>query len=306
MERNACTPQVIERLYKTMYCIREFEERLLEMFSQGVLNGTTHTCVGQEAVAAASMYHRLDKDVVFSNHRCHGHYLACGFPAELLFAEILGKSTGVVAGRGGSQHIAHENFYSNGIQGSYLPICVGIAKAQAYRKNDAITVAFIGDGTWGEGAVYEALNLASVWQAPLLLIVEDNGYAQSTPKEKTMAGTISERATAFNIEHRRTESHNAVDLWDFFGSAFDLVRGRRQPLILEVTTNRFRAHSKGDDDRDPAILEKMWNEKCPLKEFEPLLSKAFRRSIETDVQSYLSDAEFAADNAPNAMLEVTE
>jgi 2-oxoisovalerate dehydrogenase E1 component len=267
-----------------------------------MLNGTTHTCVGQEAVAAASMYHRQSSDVVFSNHRCHGHYIACDFPPELLFAEILGRSTGVVGGRGGSQHIAYENFYTNGIQGSYLPICVGIAKGQKYLKNDAITVAFMGDGTWGEGSVYEALNLASLWEVPLLIIVEDNGYAQSTPKQNTLAGTIAHRAAAFGVEHLHTESHNALELLKFFESAFEKVRHNRKPLLLEVTTNRFRAHSKGDDDRPQHFIEKIWREKCPLKALQLDLPEKTRLSIEGEVRSELSNAELSAINAPASSL----
>jgi len=152
--------------YLEMLRIRRFEQKVLEMFSRGVFFGTTHTYLGQEANAVGVLSHIGQDDIVFSNHRGHGHFLAYGGDMRSLFAELMGKSTGVCAGRGGSQHLHWKNFYSNGIQGGIAPVAAGIAMSEKLKKSAAVTIAFLGDGTLGEGVLYEALNMASLWQLP--------------------------------------------------------------------------------------------------------------------------------------------
>src|SRR5512136_2824069 len=166
-------------LYKTMLLIRRFEERLLVEFGTGKLTGTTHVSIGQEADAAGVLSVIDPDDVIFSNHRCHGHFLAYGGEPYRLAAELMGKATGLVGGRGGSQHIQWRNFYSNGIQGGIAPVATGMALAEKVRGTGQVVLVFVGDGTLGEGALYESLNLASLWRLPILFVVEDNGYAQT-------------------------------------------------------------------------------------------------------------------------------
>jgi len=161
-------------LYQQMILIRKFEELLLDLFSKGKLFGTTHTYVGQEAIAVSVMGHLNKSDIVFSSHRCHGHFLAKEDDPEGLLAEIMGRENGVCGGRGGSQHLHKNNFYSNGIQGGIVANSVGMAFAEKYKKTSNIVVVFMGDGTWGEGISYEALNMASLWSVPLLVVVENN------------------------------------------------------------------------------------------------------------------------------------
>src|SRR4030043_319058 len=152
--------------------IRTFEETVLAKFPKGVFYGTTHSYLGQEADAVGVLSQLAQSDVVFSNHRCHGHFLAYGGDPHALFGELMGRSTGVCGGRGGSQHLHWRNFYSNGVQGGILPVAVGIALAEKQRQTGAVTLVFLGDGTFGEGVVYESLNLASLWSAPILFVVE--------------------------------------------------------------------------------------------------------------------------------------
>jgi TPP-dependent pyruvate/acetoin dehydrogenase alpha subunit len=153
-------------LYKTMLLIRRFEERLISEFSAGKLVGTTHTYNGQEADAAGIFSVTDPDDVVFSNHRCHGHFLAYGGDPYRLAAELMGKTTGLVSGRGGSQHIHWRNFYSNGVQGGIIPIATGMALAEKVKTTGKITLVFIGDGTLGEGVLYESL---SIVEAPCFI-----------------------------------------------------------------------------------------------------------------------------------------
>ena len=141
--------------------IRSVEQRLLKLFSEGKLFGTVHTCIGQEWTGVAVAESLKEGDLIFSNHRCHGHYLARTGDVEGLIAEIMGKQSGMCAGRGGSQHICSNGFFSNGIQGGITPVAGGLAFAQRLRGANNITVVFIGDGTLGEGVVYETMNIAS-------------------------------------------------------------------------------------------------------------------------------------------------
>ena len=164
---NLCyTYRAMPNLYRSLYLIRRFEEIVLDNFTRGIFFGTTHTALGQEANAVGVISQLDPGDVVFSNHRCHGHFLAYGGAPRALFAELMGKASGVSGGRGGSQHLHWRNFYSNGVQGGVAPVATGIAFAGKLKGSRALAVAFLGDGTLGEGAVYEALNLACALAHP--------------------------------------------------------------------------------------------------------------------------------------------
>jgi TPP-dependent pyruvate/acetoin dehydrogenase alpha subunit len=239
------------RLYRTMLLIRRFEERLLNEFSSGQLVGTTHAYIGQEANAAGLFSELSEDDVIFSNHRCHGHFLAYGGDPYLLAAELMGKATGLVGGRGGSQHIHWRNFYSNGIQGGIVPVATGMALAEKSKKSGSIVIVFLGDGTLGEGTVYESLNIASLWSLPVLFVVENNHYAQTTPISLAVAGSITARFSAFGMETWEQDSSDVAEIGHVAKEAIGHVRKTIHPAGLVLNTYRFSAHSKGDDVRDP-------------------------------------------------------
>src|SRR5580693_2414746 len=184
----------VSTLYARAILIRAFEQRLLQLFSEGRLFGTVHTCIGQEFTGIAVAEHLQPGDLIFSNHRCHGHYLARTGDVAGLLAEIMGRETGTCGGRGGSQHICAGGVFSNGVQGGIAPVSAGLALAQRLNKTNNIVTVFIGDGTLGEGTLYETLNLASKWNLPLLIVLENNSYAQSTSQSETLAGDIRQRA----------------------------------------------------------------------------------------------------------------
>lgn len=286
-------------IYETMSLIRGFETRILELFAQGELNGTTHTYVGQEANAAAIIPSLDERDIVFSSHRCHGHYLARFKDPEPLFAELMGRVTGVCGGRGGSQHLCRDNFYSNGIQGGYMPIAAGMALAEKRSRSGAIVVPFIGDGTLGEGAIYEALNMASLWRLPMLVVVENNRYAQTTPVELAVAGSMAGRFAAFGIEAAEIESNDIDEILPLARRAIEDVRKRGEPRALVLHTYRLNAHSKGDDFRDPEEIA-AWRAKDPLRHAASRLEPAAREDIEVRVEALLGRAEAAAREAPEA------
>jgi len=237
--------------------IRHFELSLLDLFAQGRLNGTTHTCLGQEYIPVA-LYPLLDtEDFVFSNHRGHGHYLARFNDPHGLLAEIMGREGAVCQGVGGSQHIFRDRYLSTGVQGQSLPVAAGVALHLKHFEPGRIAVVHIGDGTWGEGAVYEALNMAALWRLPLLVVVENNGIAQSTPTALEMAGTIGDRARAFGLPHHRTDSFDVVALRRQLAAVVTEVRDRHRPQVVEFVTHRVGPHSKGDDTRDAAELQRV-------------------------------------------------
>ena len=279
-----------KELYKKMFLIRKFEELLLDLFSKGKLFGTTHTYVGQEAIAVSVMEHLNEADVVFSNHRCHGHFLAKEDDPEGLLAEIMGRRNGVCGGRGGSQHLHKNNFYSNGIQGGTVANALGMAFAEKYNQTGNIVVVFMGDGTWGEGISYESLNMASLWGVPLLVVVENNRYAQSTPLELNLAGSIIQRVQAFDIEADEVESNDVAVLYPKFEEAVKFVREKQKPFVQIVNTYRLNAHSKGDDDRSKGEVEKWW-EKEPLLYLETIMPKEDVDQIKLSVEKRLQEIE---------------
>jgi TPP-dependent pyruvate/acetoin dehydrogenase alpha subunit len=234
--------------------IRHFEQALLDLFAQGHIKGTVHTCLGQEYIPVA-LAPLLRGDFVFSNHRGHGHYLALYRDPAGLLAEILGREGAVCRGVGGSQHVyREEGFLTTGVQGESLPVAVGVALQLRRAEPGRLAVVFTGDGTWGEGSVYEALNMARLWSVPLLVVVEHNGIAQSTPTDRQMAGTIGGRAAAFDVPHKRFESADAAHLRSIARPLIERLRVEPGPMVLEFSTVRLGPHSKGDDTRDESQL----------------------------------------------------
>ena len=281
--------------------IRRVEEALLDLFSAGKLVGTTHTCIGQEAdaVGVASAL-EPERDVVFSNHRCHGHYLAFTGDLEGLLAEVMGRATGVCGGKGGSQHLCRGNFYSNGVLGSTVPVATGIALAEREKGTGAVVVVFMGDGTLGEGVVYESLNIASLWKLPIVFVVENNFYAQSTPSRLGVAGSIPDRASAFGIETQALATTDVEEIRRAAIAAVDGVRATGEPHFLLLETYRFSPHSKGDDFRDPAEIEER-RTVDPLAVAGRRLDEDERAASEERAAARVAAALEAAELAPEAV-----
>jgi TPP-dependent pyruvate/acetoin dehydrogenase alpha subunit len=291
------------KLYHCMLLIRHFEERLLAEFSTGKLVGTTHTYIGQEADAAGIFSVTEPEDIVFSNHRCHGHFLAYGGEPYRLVAELMGKSTGLVGGRGGSQHIHWRNFYSNGIQGGIVPVATGMALAEKIQATGKITLVFIGDGTLGEGVLYESMNIASLWKLPILFVLENNRFAQTTPVEKGVAGSIPGRFAAFGIPVWERDTTDVLEIQSAAKESLASVRSGNGPAGLILHTYRFSAHSKGDDPRSVEEL-------AAIRQFDPLtlhgsrLSNDDRQAAVANVTRVIHDAFERADGDPFPTLSV--
>lgn len=277
-------------LYRMMYRIRCFEETVLEQFSKGVFFGTSHTYIGQEADAVGILSNRAAGDIIFSNHRCHGHFLAYGGDSRSLFAELMGRATGVCGGRGGSQHLQWKDFYSNGIQGGIVPVGTGMALAEKLSGSGAVVIIFIGDGTLGEGALYESLNMASLWSLPVLYVVENNGIAQTTPIELSVAGSIPGRFEAFGIRATEISTSDVAEIGGVAAEIIDQVRQDTRPQAIICHTHRFGPHSKGDDTRDPQEMELIRREHDPLLILAERMDKDRVRLIEQEIDDQIRDA----------------
>lgn len=271
-------------LFPKAILIRTVENKFLQLFSEGKLNGTVHTCVGQEFSALAFAGALSKEDIVFSNHRCHGHYIAFTGDYEGLLAEVMGKKDGVCGGIGGSQHLCKDNFYSNGIQGGIVPVAAGMSLANKLKENRNIVVVYIGDGMLGEGVVYETLNIISKWNLPILIVCENNYYAQSTPMRVNLAGDILKRAEAFGIQTYHHDIWNVQELMPAARQSISYVREYQKPVFHLVETYRLNPHSKGDDDRDPSEIN-LFRGKDPInalaRENKSLFDKI---QMETDHQ----------------------
>ncbi len=274
----------LKDLYKQMVLIRKFEEKLYELFSKDLLFGTIHACIGQEAVAVG-IANALDKscDIVVSNHRGHGHYIAFSNDVEGLMAEIMGKKTGVVAGRGGSQHLYNNNFYSNGVQGGMVPIANGMALAEKMKKTNAIVICFIGDGTLGQGVVYESMNISSLWSLPIIYVLENNIYAMSTNVKDAVAGDIIHRAKAFNIDAEKLEGNDIEALYRKLAVIVTKVRNSSKPYFMCIDTYRFCGHSKSDSCEYRSREEELsWRDKDPLSLVYAKLPKEMVKKVEKE------------------------
>lgn len=288
--------------YRKVYRIRLFEETVLNGFSQGIFCGTTHTCLGQEANAVGVISALKEDDIVLSNHRCHGHFLAYGGDITALFAELMGKSEGICEGWAGSQHLHWKNFYANGIQGGMIPCAVGMAYAEKMLGKPTVVAAFLGDGTLGEGVVYESFNLASLWNLPLLFVLEDNRIAQTTPTKWSIAGSMRKRFEAFDILVTELDTCDVMKIYENAVKLVEQVRSKNQPHGLILHTYRLGPHSKGDDTRSKQELEFiMTNHDC-IKILADRVDEDSRQRIEKEVQEEIEQAFERAKNSIEPML----
>lgn len=274
-----------EVLYRMML-IREMEHKIESLFSQGLLRGTTHCCIGQEAVPAAMSYLiDINRDYLCSGHRAHGLSMMMTMKPETLLGEIMGKPYGMAKGLGGSQHVYYKNYFTNGITGGMATIATGIAFALKQEKTDAISVVDFGDGAMNEGYVLEAFNLAAEMKLPVLYILENNGYAMSTPVETANPFVVFEdRVKGFGLPYSRVEASDFDNLYSVLETAVKKVRETREPQFVEVLTHRFCGHSKSDKRAYiPKERDDYWHEHDSIKSVAKQLSETEVKEVEESV-----------------------
>ncbi len=261
------------RLLATMRRIRAFEEHVAALARAGEVDGLVHLSVGQEAVAAGVCMQLRDDDAMYSGHRAHGHAIAKGAPLGRLLAELMGRDTGLCRGLGGSMHIVdveHGFMGATGVVGGNVPIALGSALAARLRGDDAVAVVFFGDGAVQAGHFNETVNLASLWKLPLVLVCENNGFAEFTPRSAhTTIERVSDVVAPYEIERETVDGNDAAAVWDAFGRFLRAARAGDGPFLLECLTHRLRGHYEGDPARyREALGAAEWQEKDPILRLE--------------------------------------
>ncbi|TBL81670.1 thiamine pyrophosphate-dependent dehydrogenase E1 component subunit alpha [Paenibacillus thalictri] len=244
------TEQKLVELYRQMWVIRYFDEKVDEFFAKGLIHGTTHLCVGQEATAAGACAVLEDRDKITSTHRGHGHCIAKGAEAKGMMAELFGRETGYCKGKGGSMHIADVdkgNLGANGIVGGGIPIAVGAALTSKMKNLGYVVVCFFGDGASNEGSFHESINLASVWGLPVVFFCENNQYGMSgSVKEMTNIENLAERAAAYGIPGKVVDGNDLIEVLNVTSEAVERARQGHGPTLIEAKTYRYKGHSKSD------------------------------------------------------------
>ena len=292
-------------LYRKMVLIRKFEERVKYLFLEGIMPGTIHQCMGQEASAVGVCANLGLEDVITSTHRPHGHALAKGLTVDEMMAELFGKTTGCCKGKGGSMHmgdLAKGMIPAVAIVGGGVPIATGLALAFKMRKEDRVAVCFSGDGAVNEGAFHEGVNMGSIWHLPIVYVVENNLYGASTPVEMVVkTKTIAERAKGYDIPGVRVDGNDVLAVFDAATAAVDRARAGEGPTLLELMTYRITGHSR----RDPALYQgeeekQQAVENEPIKRFTAYLldeQLADREAIEKIDQKVDEEIEAAVEAA---------
>ena len=306
------------RTLTTMWQIRRFEEAVDDLFARGLMHGTMHLSIGQEASATGTCSALRDDDAITSTHRGHGHCIAKGADLERMMAELLAKETGYCRGRGGSMHIADVatgNLGANGIVAGGIPIAAGAGLAYRLRGLDRVVVSFFGDGAANEGAFHEAVNLAAIWKLPVVFLCENNKYGMSFSTEKSFAiENIAERAAGYGIPGVTVDGNDVEAVHQTVGNAVARARQGEGPTLVESLTYRWKGHSKSDKNlyrTKEEIAE--WRERDPILRFERAVLdrgvldqaavEAARAQATQDVRNAVRAANAAPDARPDDLLD---
>lgn len=309
-ELKSLTREKAKWMYEKMCEIRRFEDKVHDIFSKGVLPGFVHLYAGEEAVAVGICAHLNGKDYITSTHRGHGHCIAKGCDLDGMMAEIYGKATGLCKGKGGSMHIADVEkgmLGANGIVGGGFPLAVGAALTAKIKKSGAVAVCFFGDGANNHGTFHEGINLAAIWNLPVIFVAENNGFAEATPFTYASSCTnISDRAAAYNIPGVAVDGKDAIAVFEAAEHAIERARNGRGPTLIECKTFRNYGHFEGDAQtyKSSQEKEKHLNDLDAISRFKEhilsmrLLSERELNDIEEKVETAVENAVEFAEKSP--------
>lgn len=307
----SATPESARSALAGMWAVRLFEEAVDSLFARGLMHGTMHLSIGQEASAIGACAALRDTDFITSTHRGHGHCIGKGADLTRMMAELLAKQTGYCRGRGGSMHIADAatgNLGANGIVAGGIPIAAGAALAQKLQNKDNVVMCFFGDGATNEGAFHEAVNLAAIWNLPVVFVCENNKYGMSFSTEKSMkVDHIAERAVAYGIPGVTVEGNDVDAVYAAAQEAVDRARRGEGPTLVENITYRWKGHSKSDKNlyRTKEEIDD-WKALDPIIAFENkvesagVLTRAEIEQIQNDMRDQIRVAIQEATQAPDS------
>jgi pyruvate dehydrogenase E1 component alpha subunit len=302
------------QMYHNMVLIRRIEEQAALLYQQGKIGGFLHLYIGQEAVSTGLLCVRKPQDRVITAYRDHGVAIDAGIPARKVMAELLGKSTGVSKGKGGSMHMANVelNYWGgHAVVGAHLPIAAGLALGDQYQGHDGVTICMFGDGATNIGFFHEALNLSKVWSLPVLWVCENNKYGMGTAVERASAvEEIRQKAEGYNIPNERVDGMNVMKVREAAEKHLQFVRDGNGPFFLEAVTYRYRGHSMGDPERYREKEEiKKWQEEDPIGIYhkylldEEIATKEELDDLDTKVEAEVEDAVEYAESSPDPVPE---
>ena len=295
-------PEFMKQMLQRMHVIRSFEERAELLYSLGKVHGTMHLSIGQEGNAVGASYALEKGDYLLNHHRGHGHCLAWGSDVDKMMAEFMGKETGYCRGRGGSMHIADvdaNNLGANGIVAGGVPISVGVGLSIKMRKTDQVCLVIFGDGAANEGAFHEALNMASIWDLPIIFLCENNQYAMSMAYERAFnVEKISIRAQGYNIPGYTIDGNDVLEVYSTVRNAAARARNGEGPTLIESVTYRYKGHSKSDKQayRTREEVNDWRDNRDPIMRYRNLLVEVELIS-EDEAKQFDSDGVQAIDNA---------
>ena len=299
--------------YETMLRIRLFEEKVDWLFSRNLIAGTSHLCAGQEASAVGAVAALTPGDYVVSNHRGHGHLIACGGDVRRVMAELMGKEAGYCRGKGGSQHMCwiEGGFLgTNGITGGGLPIATGAAFSARYRKSGQVVLCFFGDGAANQGTFHESLNMAAIWSLPAVYVCENNLYGMSTPTSSVMkVANVADRAAAYGMAAEVADGMDVYAVRRAVARGVERARSGGGPTLVETKTYRFLGHSKSDQCLYRSHEEEAaWRARDPVSRLRTELAAELTADVLADleaaVRQEIEDAVTFAQEAPPASREV--
>jgi pyruvate dehydrogenase E1 component alpha subunit len=308
------TEEKLKDLYKEMWLIRYFDEKVDQFFAKGMIHGTTHLCVGQEASAAGSIAVIGRKDKIVSTHRGHGHCISKEGDVNKMMAELFGRETGYCKGKGGSMHIADlekGNLGANGIVGGGIPLAVGAALTSKMKKENYVVLCFFGDGATNEGTFHEAVNLASIWYLPVVFICENNQYGMSGPvKEMTRIENIADRAVSYGIPGKVVDGNDMFEIMNTVDKAVEYARAGNGPTLIEMKTYRWKGHSKSDAKKYRTREEENeWRAKDSIKRFKDvlietgILTEESAKQLQDAALKQIEAAVKFAENSPEPSLD---
>ena len=293
--------------YRMMLLIRRFEEKAGQLYGMGYIGGFCHLYIGQEAVVTGIAMANKDGDQMVTSYRDHGHMLACDMDPKGVMAELTGRRGGYSKGKGGSMHMfsSEKHFYGgHGIVGAQVPIGAGLALANKYLENNAVSVTFFGEGATNQGQVYESFNMASLWKLPVIFVIENNGYAMGTAVKRSaaLAEELFNRGSVYGIPGRRVDGMDVRAVRQAADEAFAHCRDGNGPIILEMKTYRYRGHSMSDPAkyRTKEEVQKMREEHDPIEQVkrrlldDEMISEDELKKIDAEMRAIVTDAaEFA-------------
>jgi len=294
-------PEEVIELLRRMWLIRAFEEKVSALYAERQIVGLLHLGIGQEAVAVGALSLLRDDDLVYGGHRSHGHAIAKGADINRLMAEIAGRATGYCGGKGGSMHIVAKEcgfITATGVVGGTIPLALGAAFAAKERKQGQLAMVFFGDGAGQSGPFHESLNIASLWQLPVIFVCENNGYAEFTPlSAHTKIARLAHHAKTYEIPQSTVDGNDLFAVRDQMKKAVDKCRAGKGPVFVECLTHRMRGHYEGDPAKYRELSQLTeWKKKDPIARVVRAL-KSQKAITDKELAAMESEAQALAEKA---------